>query len=195
MIIGISSEAESRNESATIQQLLCGGMDLFHIRKYHYSDKMLVDFTEKIDLKFRERLVLHSHFHLAEKLQIHRLHINEKLRKTGFEFFHSEFIYSTSVHSIEDFNQISNKWDYAFLSPVFPSISKKGYGIDENVFEEIKNRTNTAVKLIGLGGVHQDNYKRLRNQGADGAALLGSIWQNPKPLKTIEKCKQIDRLF
>jgi len=195
VIIGISSETENRNESATIQKLLCGGMDLFHIRKYNYSDKMLVDLTEKIDRKFRDRLVLHSHFHLAKKLQINRLHINEKTRKVGFEFAHSEFIYSTSVHSIEDFNQLSSNWKYAFLSPVFPSISKKGYGIDKNVFEEIKNRTNAAVRLIGLGGVQQENYKKLRNQGADGAALLGSIWQHPYPLKTIKKCKQIDQLF
>lgn len=195
MILGISAASIVKNEHATIHQLLDGGLDLFHIRKYHYTDEALKVFLDGIHPKFRHKLVLHSHFHLAKDFGIGRLHFNEKMRREHQSLFEEEVVFSTSVHQIKEFNQLSNDWKYAFLSPVFPSISKKGYGIDKNIFDEIKNRTNTAVQLIGLGGVQQDNYKELRNQGADGAALLGSIWQHPHPLKTIKKCQQIDQLF
>lgn len=195
MILGISPEFEAKNEHAAIHQLLDGGMDLFHIRKYHYSDEMLKTYIEKIDENLRGRLVLHSHFHLAKELGIKRLHCNEKIRRTDLSFSTDGFAFSTSVHSITDFNQLTDEWKYAFLSPVFPSISKKGYGTMQSVFGELGQRENHTVALIALGGIHSENYKNVRMQGADGAALLGSIWQCPQPLNILKKCKEIDRLF
>jgi|SRR5690606_7655657 len=195
MTLGISPEFEAKDEHAAIHQLLDGGMDLFHIRKYRYSDEMLKTYVEKIDQGLRNKLVLHSHFHLAKELGIKRLHCNEEMRRTDLCFFKDDFIFSTSVHSITDFNQLTNQWRYAFLSPVFPSISKKGYGTTRSVFGELGQRENYNVALIALGGIHAENYKNVRMQGADGAALLGSIWQHPQPLNTVKKCKAIDRLF
>ncbi|HIX55511.1 MAG TPA: thiamine phosphate synthase [Candidatus Sphingobacterium stercoripullorum] len=195
MIIGISSEVEVSNEHTTIHQLLGGGMDLFHIRKYQYSDEMIKAYVGRIDPSFRDRLVLHSHLHLAGNLQIKRIHCNEKNRVLGWPFLRGDFILSTSVHSIADFNRLSEEWTYAFLSPMFPSISKKGYGVKQTVCSKLKERVNFKTKLIGLGGIDSENYKGLRELGADGAALLGSLWHSTQPLKTLRKCKEIDRLF
>lgn len=195
MIIGISSEVKVSNEHTTIHQLLGGGMDLFHIRKYQFSDEMIKAYVGRIDPSFRDRLVLHSHLHLAGSLQIKRIHCNEKNRVVGRPFLKGNFILSTSVHSIADFNRLSEEWTYAFFSPMFPSISKKGYGVKQTVRSKLKERVNFKTKLIGLGGIDSENYKGLRELGADGAALLGSLWYSTQPLKTLRKCKEIDRLF
>src|SRR5699024_2466777 len=195
MIIGISSEVEVSNEHTTIHQLLVGGMDLFQIRKQQHSDEMINEYVGRIDPSFSDRLVLHSHLHLAGSLQIKRIHCNEKNRVLGWPFLRGDFILSTSVHSIADFNRLSEEWTYAFLSPMFPSISKKGYGVKQTVCSKLKERVNFKTKLIGLGGIDSENYKGLRELGADGAALLGSLWHSTQPLKTLRKCKEIDRLF
>lgn len=195
MIVGISPEFDVEDEHITIHRLLYGGMDLFHIRKYRYSDEWLKNYVYKVDRELRCKLVLHSHFHLANELRIRRLHCSEKKGAANMQYYEGDFILSTSVHSIEDFNKLSDKWKYAFLSPMFPSISKKGYGKEHSVIVELDQRENYSVRLIALGGIHGENYRHIRERGADGAGLLGSIWQSSQTLDIVKKCKEIDQLY
>jgi len=78
-----------------------------------------------------------------------------------------------------------------FLSPVFPSISKAGYGVNNTVLNELKQKNNPLIQLIGLGGIHPENCRKVLENGADGIALLGSIWQSNNPLNTFLSCRKI----
>lgn len=196
MIIIIAPEKKKHNESSLINQMFDKGLDLFHIRKYTFDDPSMLAYIESIDLAYRKKLVLHSHYHLAEKMGVIRLHINEALREQAKHLpYSSEYTLSTSVHSIDVFNNLSDIWDYAFFSPVYPSISKKGYGLKDNTLVDIRKKSNPSVKLIGLGGVDENNYRQLRETGAEGGALVGAIWQNHNPLKSFIRCRKIDLLY
>ncbi|GIM50651.1 thiamine phosphate synthase [Capnocytophaga stomatis] len=191
----ISPEKAYPDETYWVNCLLNEGLDCFHIRKPQFTEKMILDYIEAIDKTHRSRLVLHSFHHLAEKLGIQRLHFSENDRKNkAYERYKKHLLLSTSVHSIDAFNLLADTWQYAFLSPVFASISKKGYGIKQNVFEELKRRTNTAVELIALGGISAENLHRLANESIDGIALLGFVWQRNSPVKNYQLCKQTDLL-
>jgi thiamine-phosphate pyrophosphorylase len=186
MIVIISPEEPALNETAFVNSFFENGLDLFHVRKYGFSDTEMQRYLNAIDLKFRNQIVSHSHFHLAKELGIHRLHFREaeRMKKSYLSF--PDYTLSTSVHSIEDFNALDKVWKYAFLSPVFPSISKSGYGEHTSVLDDLKRRSNTEVGLIGLGGIDQNNYKSVL---ADGVALLGSIWISDNPLNAFLKCR------
>ena len=72
---------------------------------------------------------------------------------------------------------------YRFLSPIFDSISKNGY---RAAFTAEELRTAAARGLLGdrtlaLGGITPDRLAAVRDYGFGGAALLGSIWQQPSP--------------
>lgn len=191
----ISPEKAYPDETHWANCLLNEDLDYFHIRKPQFTEKMMLEYIENIDKKHRSRLVLHSFHHLAEKLDIQRLHFSENDRKNeAYERYKKHFSLSTSVHSIDAFNLLDDTWQYAFLSPVFASISKEGYGIKQNVFQELKQRTNTAVELIALGGISAENLHRLVNEPIDGIALLGFVWQGNHPLKNYQLCKQTDLL-
>lgn len=59
---------------------------------------------------------------------------------------------STSYHSLETVLDLpAHSWDYVFLSPVFNSISKKGYqaGFDD---ADLKSVSSSAVPIVALGG-------------------------------------------
>jgi thiamine-phosphate pyrophosphorylase len=75
--------------------------------------------------------VLHSHHNLAKALAIHRIFYqnnrNAVTRKQLETCKKQDFTLSTSTHSIEDFNELDPAFDYAFMSPVFTSISKENY--------------------------------------------------------------------
>lgn len=190
MIIVITPEERIQRETELINEFFHEGLDLLHIRKPFVNRQEMEDFIQKIDLNFHSRLVLHSQYDLAKDFNISRFHFRETDRQNGlFKPFTNEII-STSVHDIETFNELHEEWDYAFVSPVFPSISKKGYGKDSTILNDMKKRSNSTVKLIALGGINENNIHEVFNSGADGVALLGAIWESNEPLKVFRKCRQ-----
>ncbi|RED25490.1 thiamine-phosphate pyrophosphorylase [Flavobacterium cutihirudinis] len=191
------------DEINILHSLFEEGLSLLHIRKPDFSELEMAQFIQQIKPEYRKKLVLHNHHSLAEDFVITRIHFSKKERKTDHNFparfskpcrYKYESI-STSTHSIEDFNSLENDFDYAFLSPVFKSISKENYHPEIDLFEEIKKRSNYKTKLVALGGIDSENIQETLKKGFDDIALLGSIWKNENPLKQFKLCQQIAQLF
>lgn len=196
MIIVITAEQDVANELHTINCLLDAGLELLHIRKYNFSDDEMCQFIHGIAPQYQNRLVMHSHHHLAEELNLNRLHFNEKDRKAKKQDRYSKaIIRSTSVHSIDKFNILDKQWAYALLSPMFSSISKVNHGAEYTVRHELKLRNNQQVQLIGLAGIHAENLGLVYEAGADGVALLGTIWNDEQPLASFKKCLLQDHAY
>lgn len=188
MIIVITPEKPVEQEPQLINRLFQEGLDLLHIRKPFMEREKTSDFIQKIDKKFHHQLVLHNHFDLSDDFNITRFHFREAERQNNrYKTFKYKTI-STSVHDIEVFNVLDSLWEYAFVSPVFPSISKKGYGENSSVLHDLKNRRNSDVKLIFLGGINEQNVSEVSERNVDGVALLGAIWENDDPLSVFRAC-------
>ncbi|MBD0724347.1 thiamine phosphate synthase [Flavobacterium sp. L1I52] len=189
MII-ISNPIAVANEIKTVHALFENGLELFHIRKPEFSEEEMKAFVAAIGLEFRNRLVLHSYHHLAKEFGINRIHFSSTNRPDNFSKPNG-FTVSTSTHSIEEFNALSEDFGYAFLSPVFKSISKENYEPKTNWATEIKKRINFQTKLIGLGGIQDTNLHQALQLGFDEVALLGSIWNSENPIQNFKLCQQI----
>ncbi|WJS96309.1 thiamine phosphate synthase [Flavobacterium johnsoniae] len=194
-MIVITNPLFIEDEIQVLHSLFDGGLSLLHIRKPDFSEAEMAEFIHQIDLDFRDRIVLHNHHELAEDFGIYRFHFSEKERKNNSDIparFPEPCRYkSTSTHSIEDFNLLENDFDYAFLSPVFKSISKENYNPKLDLFEALKSRTNHKTKAIALGGIDAENIKKTLENGFDDVALLGTIWKNENPLKQFKLCQKI----
>lgn len=192
MILVITPEINVSNETEQINQMFREGLDLLHIRKPDITHQGIDDFIRKIDSSFYSRLVLHSHYDLGKEYGISRFHFREQDRKEEkYKSFVEKNVISTSVHDITTYNTLEKEWEYAFVSPFFPSISKKGYGENSTVMNDMKYRNNPDVKMIALGGIDVENVQAVFDAGADGAALLGSVWEVDEPLKAFRKIKDI----
>lgn len=182
MIVVISDSEFLPGEAAIVNELFRRGLDLFHIRKYEASESALTEFIRSIDPEFREQLVLHHHHPLGVKLGLTRFHYSERDRnawkESGWAGKNQEWSYSTSVHTMEEYNALPEHFSYAFLSPVFDSISKPGYRAARFDFSEKKA---SRVKLIALGGIQAENISECIQMGFEGAALLGAIWNSENP--------------
>ncbi|WP_125722240.1 thiamine phosphate synthase [Flavobacterium ustbae] len=197
-MILISNPMAVRNEINLIHSFFEEGLSLLHVRKPDFSKIEMAEFLHDIKLEFRDNLVLHNHHELAKDFGIERLHFSEKERNDLVDSparFWKPCRYeykskSTSTHSIEDFNSLKH-FDYAFLSPVFKSISKENYSPEKDLFEELKSRTNQKTKVIALGGIDSKNIREVLEKGFDDFALLGSIWKNKNPLKQFKLCQKI----
>ncbi|MGG5209614.1 thiamine phosphate synthase [Chryseobacterium sp. MIQD13] len=191
MILVITPETLVRNEMEIINQMFQEGLDLLHIRKPMINREEMKNFLFGIHKEFYPQLVLHGYYDLGKDHHISRFHFREADRNVGtYKAYAEQNIISTSVHDIETYNELEKEWEYAFVSPVFPSISKKGYGEESTVMEDIKYRNNQDVKLIALGGINENNICKAFENGADGVALLGAVWESNQPLNTFKKCRQ-----
>jgi thiamine-phosphate pyrophosphorylase len=203
-MVVITNPIPIANEIDTINSLFENGLELLHIRKPDFYAVEMRSFLSEIKSNFRQQLVLHSHHHLSSTFGINRIHFSESERKKtvmlfgklSFKTYKTKgFHLSTSVHTIEDFNTLDNTFEYAFLSPVLPSISKEDYSSKTDLFETIKNRTNYATKLVALGGIESKNAELALENGFDNVALLGTIWNQNNPIENFKSCQKIVQLY
>jgi thiamine-phosphate pyrophosphorylase len=194
-MILISNPISVPNEISLIHSIFAEGLELLHVRKPDFLETEMKTFLLDIGLEFRPKIVLHNHHHLADELNINRFHFSEKerirLTTTPDRFLNPVRYKSTATHSIEDFNALENDFEYAFLSPIYPSISKSDYVSKINHLEEIKNRTNSSTKLVALGGISAENIQQTLVNGFDDIALLGTIWNSNNPIENFKLCQQI----
>jgi len=194
MMIVISESDFRPGEAAIVNTLFQAGLDLFHIRKYEASEKEIAEFIAQIEPEYREKLVLNRHHDLGMSLGLKRFHYSEKDRRiwseTNWKGMDPGLVYSTSVHSLEEFNDLPAHFSYAFLSPVFDSISKPDYKAAKFDFSK---RRNKETKLIGLGGIQGNNAAQAIEMGFDGIALLGAIWNNSDPMNEWCFCRDAMR--
>lgn len=190
-MIVITNPSAIANEISNIDSLFKEGLSLLHVRKPNFSVIEMAQFIHQIKPEYWDRLVVHHHHDLAKDFGINRIHFSEKNRENSFSIRSNQKIFSTSTHSIEDFNALENDFEYAFLSPVFTSISKEDYHPKTNLFKALQSRTNHNTKVIALGGIDSKNIQKALENGFDDVALLGSIWTNENPIKQFKLCQQI----
>lgn len=175
LLIAITRPEIIVNETGRILTLLDEGFDFVHIRKPQWTELQMRQLIESITPDAYPYLRVHSHFNLAVEYGLNGVHLNHNnphpVENAGYV--------SRSCHQIEELDEPWPETDgcipsYQTLSPIFDSISKKGYNSNFKLEEISENILNKSV--IGLGGVTFDKLKRLREVNFIGAAMLGAIW-------------------
>ena len=94
---------------------------------------------------------------------------------------------STSLHAISDVVEDWQNLDYAFLSPIFDSISKEGYKAAAFQCDEIAEALQHAqMPVYALGGVTTDRLAIVRDMCFAGVGILGAIWAREDPVAAFE---------
>jgi len=190
-IVVLSSGKNFPGEIKIVTEMFKYGLEYFHLRKPTLSTADLTSYIKTIPIKYHSRIILHTKHNLAKIFDVKGIHLTSKHRKKKFKTWwnikrikikNPNICITTSFHSIETLTENSLTYDYAFLSPVFDSISKRNYQgkFNENnlnfVFENLK------TKVIALGGVDISKIEQIEEMGFDGMGLLGAIWGKDDPL-------------
>lgn len=115
---------------------------------------------------------------------------------------HSDF---PKFHSLKDLQEHKGKYEYAFLSPIFDSISKPGYKSKfshrshtslpgKKGFSQIIPELIPAVRgknIIALGGIDTEKIDLVRKVGFAGVAVLGAVWNSKEPVEKFKKLKAL----
>lgn len=176
-LIVISNPTPVNKEIQIITSLFEEGLEYFHLRKPTLSSDQLLDFLEEIPSHYHNRIVVHRSNPLFKNYKLRGYHFSRK-----YGSFNEELNYnSTSFHTLEQLTDNQLPYQYVFLSPVFPSISKKGHApvYQQNELSHFFQTKKIHAEVIALGGVNLNNALIALKTGFQGVAVLGHLWEAP----------------
>lgn len=191
MIVLIAPETDIDNELQILNQLFEAGLEYYHMRKPEKSYDEHCAYLNQIDSKYHSRIVVHFYHELVNEFNLKGIHFQEQKRIDHIDnpgqYFKPLNMYgrtiSSSFHDPAVIATCDFEFDYHLLSPVFSSISKKGYeGKGFNV-QHIDKR------IIGMGGVTKNNLLEIEELGYVGVGVLGGIWKSSTPVEDFKMMK------
>ncbi|CAL2085923.1 thiamine phosphate synthase [Tenacibaculum sp. 190524A02b] len=199
MLIVLTSEQEIKNEAILLNQLFKNGLEILHLRKPTFDIEGYRNLLKKINPKYYQNIMIHEHHELCLEFGLKGIHLQEQPRinlgsklqeyvnsfqNKSQELKAKSHTVSSSFHDPEVLNNCTTDFDYHILSPVFSSISKKGYegkGFDVNTINK---------KIIGMGGVNTTSIPKVFALGYSGIGVLGGIWNAENPIESFKEIKK-----
>jgi thiamine-phosphate pyrophosphorylase len=175
-LIAITTPTLFEGESACINALFEHGLMRLHLRKPDASEDAIGTLLKQISSEYHPRIVLHDAFGLTQHYKIGGLHLN---RRNGLPLEQFQGSISRSCHSLEEL-EVYKTYDYLFLSPIFNSISKEGYGstFSPAALQEAEKAGLITSRVIALGGMDVATIKTLQASAFGGVAVLGALWKD-----------------
>lgn len=184
-------------EHVLLNTLFEQGLKHFHLRKKAYSEDEMMAYLAQIPSQYHRHIVIHSHFHLVETLGLKGVHfskaytVQDFMQENGLSAEQMREKYphiSHSVHSLADIQNNDFPFDYLFLSPVFDSISNKGYNsrIKIQTIRKFFKSEPDHVDVIALTGITAEKVESIYHAGFNGLGLLGHIWVEYKENGNLE---------
>lgn len=160
-------------EYETMDWLFAQGVDRYHVRRPEATFEQVKNCLNRVRKEYRSKTSIHSRHELKSTYAPCGIH------HTSNSEFDSNFqgTQSKSFHSIEEIKNNKHAYDFGFLSPVFPSISKVGYKADFDEKELQKLNEETPFPLYALGGISHETAKKAKELGFAGVVLFGTIWE------------------
>ncbi|MDO4985089.1 MAG: thiamine phosphate synthase [Prevotella sp.] len=178
MIIVITRPDFFEGEAAKIAQLLQSGRaDLVHIRKPRASQSEVEQLLLSIPTELYSRLVLHDHHSLAIKYGLRGVHLNSRNPEPPAGWSGAV---SISCHTLSELSECRRKpYAYMSLSPVFDSISKRGYRSAFSADDIAAAHSQGLIdeRVMALGGITFDRISEVTKMGFGGAMILGDAWK------------------
>ncbi len=196
-LLVVSPESEYANEAELIVRLFDAGLCRYHLRKPAWSMEQCAALLQEIPAAYHARISTHQYHRLIEMFEV-GVHFKEAVVHAsagdaeprvigGYVPECVPQIKSRSLHGIQNLRMHLRGIDYAFLSPIFPSISKENYSPTWSESELCAAlKPSFAAKVYALGGITPTHVGCALKYGFDGVVLHGVLWQAAEPLTIFE---------
>ena len=197
-----SYPTQIENELEIVHGLLMDNeIDFFHLRKPDFDYSQFKEYIQLIDADYHYKIVIHDHYSLSHEFDLAGINLNRKslnqlayadevdkcfiqplvLKNRDIEVNREvPNMVTYSGHSLDEIRDLPFDVEYAFLSPIFDSISKENYPSMFDM-EDLKNELKgITVNVVALGGIKLESDELLKNIGFYGMARLGDFWNSEK---------------
>ncbi len=192
-MILISDPEVLEGEHELIRECLERGLQNLHLRKYHATEREILDLIKRIPESYHPRIVLHHHHYLVRSFNFKGVHFNSFTKEIG-DFPKGDLLFSRAVHDPRALEEVEEEVDRVLLSPIFQPISKESGNscIPKAVLEEEVKGQKHPFELFALGGVSPEKVYEAGELGFDGVAALGSLWEPFKKEGTEKAVERFD---
>ena len=176
--------------------LSTGKVSFFQLRLKKYSLKNKILIGRKINLickKYHVKFLVNDDPSLAKKLNADGCHLGQKDTSINEarKIIGNKIIGITCHNSIKLTKAaIKEKASYIAFGAFFPTKTKNvNYRATAKILNKAKKLTNTPI--VAIGGINNENYKKLLLNNANLLAISSYVWNNKKlkPLETIDNLK------
>ncbi|KAL4514653.1 hypothetical protein Ndes2437B_g01030 [Nannochloris sp. 'desiccata'] len=183
-IVLITPPVTLPSEHLFLNAMLNLGLPKVHLRKPGQSLEAHDAYIQHISPEYRNRITLHDFHELSQKFCLGGVYYRERQIPGDLITAPSPTqTVSLGFHNPEDLLVDRGDVGYCFLSPIYESISKTGYGPGA----KIANR-----EVLSQFEQRPLFFSELAEMGFAGAALLGSIWNVENPLAAMEEALEED---
>ncbi|MEI6247363.1 MAG: thiamine phosphate synthase, partial [Verrucomicrobiota bacterium] len=173
-------------DAKTVVKLFDAGLGRLHVQSVRdWNVRQYEAFLQQVPEAFWNRIVLEEQPDLV---------LSRKL--AGFQMIPGDRIpprwpktaaLSLKCHSYDEMRSTPKGCHYLFLSPIFPSVSKRDY-VPQRTHREFQViverwRAEGGCPVYGLGGITPQNAAHVRALGFDGMAFIGSVWESTQPVQ------------
>ncbi|MFP6899750.1 MAG: thiamine phosphate synthase [Opitutales bacterium] len=189
-LIVISSPNQKDQEVSLIQDLFDAGLWRLHLRKPNWSADQMRSLLSSLAEDYLSRIVVHRRRELMEEFPLAGYHLSST------ETYPTEKLpgsLSRSFHDLDPLENFREQLDYAFLGPIFDSVSKQGYASAfepselRSFFRKRRQRSGPHPMTFALGGIIPDRVRVCLGLGFDGVAALGGVWASRSPAKNLHR--------
>lgn len=192
-LIAITLPTFFDGEAQVIAALFQNGLERLHLRKPAASADDLRHLLDQLPESIHPAITLHDHFELwAEYPSVGGVHLNSRNAKAPSGL---RGRISRSCHTLAEV-AANRHLDYCFLSPIFESISKEGYG-SGFALEALRKAAHEGIitpQVFALGGISLETLPRLAGLPFGGVAVLGALW-GKHPENDLEIIKRLNALL
>lgn len=192
-IIIFSSPIPKENEIQDVITILATNIVAFHLRKPNASKEEIRLFLQQIPIEFHIKIVLHQHIELLKEFSLKGFYCSRLfLENNSPKQIRKKYPKALLSRGCHTYHELTNSllYDYVFISPVFDSISKKGYKANFDFTKLASIISTSETKVYALGGIEPSSIAKIKTIPFSGYALLGYIWYN-NTLSLQYKLKQL----
>ena len=165
----------------TIHDLLDVGVSAIQLREKDLSDAeyiKLADSLCKLCHAYSAQLFINSRIEIATEIGADGLHLpgdSASVEKV-IEETNRRLIIGVSVHTLAEAKQREIEGaDFITYSPIYPTLSKPGYGPVVGVEGLRKVTEKVNIPVFALGGITPERVSACRDAGAYGVAVMSGV--------------------
>lgn len=188
-LVVISPEEDHPREREVLAGLLAAGLERYHLRKPAWTRARMEAWLREQPVEARSKIVLHQHHDLSAELGLGGIHWRDNDEASAPRERIANLITSRSCHDLATLRRALGHFDSVFIGPIFPSVSKAGYGPDSDELNSAVRRLLAErderehhTRVLALGGITPARVPEVRAMGFDGLAVIGAVWNAADPL-------------
>ena len=165
----------------TIRALLDAGVSALQLREKDLSDTEYIKLAEplfRLCHTYSAQLFINSRIEIATEIGADGLHLpgdSASVEKV-IEETNRRFIIGCSVHTLTEAKQRETEGaDFITYSPIYPTLSKPGYGPAVGVEGLRKATEGVNIPVFALGGITPERVSECRDAGAYGIAVMSGL--------------------